>query len=88
MKWMRFLQNTDHPVNLYGESINVPASWRLPGEPGLYDTIDPNHTEEHVVELYFNTTENRWVLNNVANNLPDYMSSNEKALGYICEYEN
>ncbi len=73
---------------LYGESINKESSWWLAGEPSLRDVNDPRQPEEHVAEMFYSTAENRWVLNDVPNSLPDYLTNLDRTIGFICEYEN
>lgn len=78
----------DETNTLYGDSINT-YPWWLKGEPSLKDLDD---TEENVVELYYNTTEEKWVMNDVASNLPDVLKGlsqySDTSMGFICEYDD
>lgn len=60
------------------------GNWMI-GEPSLRD--DVIHAEEDVMELFYYNEENRWVWNDVPNNLPYYIGKDAaKKVGYICEY--
>lgn len=76
--------------NCYGESLNGLGKWCsgnwMVGEPSFHD--DTLKMDETVMEMFFYSEENRWVWNDIPNNLQDYMSGSSKKIGYICEYEN
>ena len=77
----------DENNSLYGDAINN-KSWWLTGEPSLYDANDSRKPVENVVELFFSTKENRWVLNDIPDDLPTYVSSTGKNIGFICEFDD
>ena len=61
------------------------GNWMI-GEPSFKD--DTIKAEEHVMELFYYEKENRWVWNDVPNNLTDYIGEEAAGkVGYICEYD-
>lgn len=73
-----------------GEKLNDPNVWCsgnwMKNEPSFED--DSLDLEEHVMNLFYYKGENRWVWNDVPNNLPDAIPENRGKIGYICEFEN
>ncbi len=73
-----------------GEPLNDPNAWCagswMVGKPSFYD--ESINADEHVLEMFYYESENRWVWNDIPNNLPDYIGDATLNAGYICEYDN
>lgn len=71
----------------YGESLNDDEYWSISqwksGEPNFYD----GDIEETCVEMYYNSDENRWVWNDIPNDLIAIAPYYSGRVGYIVEYE-
>ncbi len=80
----------DNTNVLTGNPLNSPDAWCagnwMAGEPSFRD--DSVGADETVMELFYYGEENRWVWNDVPNNLPDYMGDGASNVGFICEYDN
>lgn len=78
----------DESNQLYGEKVNSDSYWTkdiwLSGEPSYSD----GNVEENYLDIFYYGTENRWVLNDVPNNIISSAPEFSGKLGYICEYEN
>ena len=71
-----------------GTPLNAGNSWCsahwLKGEPSFKD--DTVGAVEHVLEIFYKADEKRWILNDVPNDLQQYMKYSSRKLAYICEY--
>lgn len=76
----------DEENDFCGDSITGKSWWRQ-GEPSLYNADTDGQIAEHVVELYFDKQANRWALNDIPVNLPDYLDNTEGTIGFICEID-
>lgn len=78
----------DEYNQLYGEQINTPEYWSssvwMSGEPSFQD----GSTQEEYLDICFLSSENRWVLNDVPDDILATVSYFEGRLGYIIEYED
>ena len=74
----------DAELNPYGDPLNSDEAWCkaqwLTGEP----TFDWNDASETAIELYFSEKENRWVWNDIGE---DLSRSSLAQYGYIIEYD-
>lgn len=67
-----------------GESLNGNANW-LPGEPTFYD--EENQKDEYYVDMFYSKSNNRWIWNDVPNDLLELIPSYSGKVGYIIETE-
>lgn len=78
----------DESNQLYGEKVNSDSYWTngiwLSGEPSYSD----GDIQENYLDIFYYATENRWVLNDVPNDILSSAPEFSGKLGYICEYEN
>lgn len=77
----------DENNNCYGESLNNSDYWTISqwksGEPNFYD----GDIEETCIEMYYNSDENRWIWNDIPNDLIAIAPYYSGRVGYIVEYE-
>lgn len=80
----------DESGNYYGSSINDSDNWMI-GEPSFYDTeLEKNQNiqlDEYCVNMFYYSEENRWVWNDIPNDLLEAASYYSGKVGFICEYE-
>lgn len=80
----------DENGNYYGGSINGSGNWMI-GEPSFYDTeLEKNQNirmDEDCVNMFYYSEENRWVWNDIPNDLLGAASYYSGKIGFICEYE-
>lgn len=73
---------------LYGEAINSSTYWAysewMQNEPSYVD----GSTEEDCIDIYFYEKENRWVWNDVPNDIISVVPYYSGKIGYIVEYED
>ena len=73
---------------LYGEKVNSDSYWTkeiwLSGEPSYSD----GNVQENYLDIFYYGTEDRWVLNDVPDDILSSAPEFSGKLGYICEYEN
>lgn len=78
----------DDMNNLYGEKINSEDYWCsgqwMTGEPSFSD----KDTQENCLDIFYYQKEDRWVWNDVPDDILKTVPEYEGKLGYICEYEN
>lgn len=78
----------DEENQLYGEQINTPSYWCssvwLEGEPSFQDGT----VQEEYLDICFISSENRWVLNDVPDDILSSVSYYKGRIGYIIEYED
>lgn len=71
----------------YGTKINDSSYWLagewMPGEPSFID----NEIEEPCIEFYYNKKEERWVWNDVPDDIISIVPYYSGNVGYIVEYE-
>lgn len=72
----------------YGEKINSPEYWTagewMQGEPSYKD----GEIEENCLDFYYLKRENRWIWNDVPNDIISIVPYFKGKLGYIIEYED
>lgn len=77
--------NTD---GTYGQEIlnsgDFQSLW-MTGEPSFRD--DSINQEEHYMNMFFYTRENRWVWNDVPDDIIAVVNSYKGSVGYLCEYD-
>lgn len=77
----------DEERMLIGEPLNDSDAWCsscwLKGEPSFED----QEIEEDCVEMFYYSTEKRWVWNDVPNDILKAVPSFSNRIGYICEFE-
>ncbi len=61
------------------------SSYWLGGEPSLYD--ETTQTVEDRMNMFYMKSQNRWVWNDVPNDVLSIASFYSGSMGYICEYE-
>ena len=78
----------DDMNNLYGEKINSEDYWCsgqwMTGEPSFSD----KDTQENCLDIFYYQKEDRWVWNDVPDDILKTVPEYAGKLGYICEYEN
>ena len=78
-------EDVKDPIN----ALNASNAWCryvwLSGEPTYRD--ETINAVEHVVEMFYSTTEKRWVWNDIPNELPKYLPDDAK-VAYLIEFEN
>lgn len=78
----------DNMNDLYGEQLNTSLYWAqeewYPNEPSFKD----GEIEEDCLDIYYNNTLERWVWNDVPNDIIEYVPEYAGRLGYIVEFEN
>lgn len=80
----------DKNNNLTGSVLNASDGWSagnwLTNEPSFKDSS--LGIDEHVLSIFFYADADKWVWNDVPNNLISAVPSYSGKMGYICEYEN
>lgn len=78
----------DDMNNLYGEKINSEDYWCsgqwMTGQPSFSD----KDTQENCLDIFYYQKEDRWVWNDVPDDILKTVPEYAGKLGYICEYEN
>ena len=78
----------DEENKLYGEQVNTASYWCsgawMAGEPSFTD----GSTQEDCLDIFYYSGENRWVMNDVPNDILSVAPEFSGKLGYICEYED
>ena len=84
----RYYYWVDGENQLTGSPINDPSSFTAPlwmnGEPSFQD----GEIEEDVIDLFYSRKEERWVLNDVPNDILAYVPSYEFRLAYLLEFDS
>ena len=75
----------DKTGNTVGESMNNNDHW-LAGEPSFFDS--ESNMEERYVDLFYSSTEERWVCNDTPDDLISLIPSYAGKVAYIVEIEN
>ncbi|HIR26524.1 MAG TPA: C-type lectin domain-containing protein [Candidatus Choladousia intestinigallinarum] len=77
----------DEKNHLIGECLNNPSSWCI----GEWMENEPSFSDGEIQEAYINmfyySEENRWVWNDIPDNILDVMPTYAGTIGFICEYE-
>jgi len=76
---------TNAKNELVGDNLAKQPYW-LKGEPSFYD-VSVNQSEDRV-DLFYSKTEGRYVMNDVPNDLLNYVPSYSGKIGYIVEVED